>query len=184
VNRKQRDRRHARRQAHRPAVSQWSDGKPTVKSAHVVPVAYQRMFADDDGRVAVHVPGHPNCHPLRAEEAGTRSKFYRRRRPTGSDIDDVEATLSNVEAAAGPALAEVVGGADLTVERKHVLAQLLGLQMRRPPPSSQNTTNSSMRCPRPRSGHGTKAVAAIGSGMVTAWTFPSLDWLTQLLVLC
>jgi Protein of unknown function (DUF4238) len=68
-----------------------------------VPVAYQRSFAVDE-KVAVHVPGRADCVQLHIENAGTRSRFYRRTRPDGTEIDDIEAMLSEVESIAAPVL--------------------------------------------------------------------------------
>jgi hypothetical protein len=95
-------------------------------------VTYQLNFAGNE-RVAVHVPGRPDCLLQHVRDAGTRSRFYRRKRPDGSEIDDVEAMLGVVEGIAGPVLKDVAEGAPLTDERKGVLAQFLAVQMLRGP---------------------------------------------------
>ena len=69
---------------------------PTVKQGHIIPATYQRFFATG-GSVMVHVPGRSDCVRLKVEDAGTRSKAYRRIRPDGTEIDDVEASLSSLE---------------------------------------------------------------------------------------
>lgn len=104
----------------------------TVKQGHIVPAAYQRNFAVDE-MVAVHVPGRADCVRLNVANAGTRGPFYRRTRSDGSQMDDIEAMLASLEDVAGPVLKEVAAGAPLTLERKGVLAQFLGMQMLRGP---------------------------------------------------
>jgi len=87
-----------------------------VKQGHIIPATYQRNFAFDE-MVAVHVPGRTACVTLHVENAGTRSRFYRRARRDGSQIDDIEASPASLEAVAGPVLRDVVTGAPLTVSR-------------------------------------------------------------------
>ena len=137
MNRRDRKKRRARRQAHGPSPDRprnvlKRNSYTKVKQGHIVPVTYQRSFAVD-GKVAVHVPGRVDCVQLLIENAGTRSRFYRRTRPDGTEIDDIEAMLDRVEDVAGPILKEVVDGASLTLERKGVLAQFLAIQMLRGP---------------------------------------------------
>ena len=137
MNRKQRKRRLDRRQAHHESV-----GRPrsvlnrrsysTVKQAHIVPATYQRNFAVDD-QVAVHVLGRPTCVLLDVQKAGTRSRYYRRTRPDGTQIDDVEASLDVLENVSGPVLAELAAGAELTPEHKGIITQFIGMQMVRGP---------------------------------------------------
>lgn len=103
-----------------------------VKQGHIVPKTYQRNFATDD-YVAVHVPDRDECVRLHIENAGTRSRFYRRTRPDGTEIDDTEASLDVLESVTGPALKEIAGGAPLTVDRKGVLTQFVAMQMLRGP---------------------------------------------------
>ena len=66
-------------------------------------------------------------------EAGARSRYYRRVRPTGEAIDDIEASLAFVEDKVAAPLAQVIAGGPLTFQRKAALAQLVGLQMLRGP---------------------------------------------------
>jgi hypothetical protein len=137
VNRKQRKQKHARRRAHgptpdRPRNALHRASYANVKQGHIVPKTYQLNFAVDE-HVAVHVPGRHDCVRLHVQNAGTRSRFYRRTRPDGTPIDDVEASLDVLEGVAGPVLKEVAGGAPLSVERKGVLTQFLGMQMLRGP---------------------------------------------------
>ena len=104
-----------------------------VKKGHIVPRVYQRNFAVNE-QVAVHVNGKTGPVVMSIRDAGTRARFYRRTRPKdGSEIDDIEASLSYLEEATSPVLTELIGGAPLTIERKGVLAQFFGIQMVRGP---------------------------------------------------
>jgi hypothetical protein len=137
VNSKQRKRQADRRRAHggkalRPRLVLERASYSVVKKGHIVPSTYQRNFAVDN-RVAVHPVSRSGCFLQAPENAGTRSRFYRRRRPDGSEIDDVEASLSAVEDLAGPVLASVAGGTAIDEDVKGVLAQFFAVQMVRGP---------------------------------------------------
>ena len=137
MNRRQRQQRHQRRREHpqsvdRPRLVISQDHYPKVKNGHIVPCVYQRSFAIDEA-VAVHVPGKEKCIPLNIAKVGTRPRFYRRKRPDGTPIDDFETTLAAVESRVAPMLRDVVAGAPLTFERKGGLTQFLALQMLRGP---------------------------------------------------
>lgn len=103
-----------------------------VKKGHIIPATYQRNFAIDD-RVAVHLVRRSGCFLQAPGNAGTRNRFYRRRRPDGSEIDDVEASLSAIEDVAGPVLASVAAGASIDEDVKGVLTQFFAVQMVRGP---------------------------------------------------
>jgi hypothetical protein len=135
MNRKQRRRRHARRRAHqlqagRPRNVFSRDSYPTVKQGHIVPKVFQANFAVGD-QIALHVNGR--CVPANIKDAGTRGPYYRRTRPDGTPIDDIEASLSFIEDAVRPVFDEVLGGQPLTLERKSTLAQFFGVQIVRGP---------------------------------------------------
>ncbi len=70
---------------------------------------------------------------MKVGNAGVRSRYYRRDRPDGSSIDDVEASLSVVEGAAATPLREIIFGEPLTMERKAALAQFFAVQLLRGP---------------------------------------------------
>jgi hypothetical protein len=97
-----------------------------------VPVVYLRNFAESD-RVALHRTDQAGCELRNVRTAGTRGPFYRRRRPDGTEIDDIEASLSRLEEKVRPVFEEILGGTPLTLERKSVLAQFFGMQMVRGP---------------------------------------------------
>jgi hypothetical protein len=75
--------------------------------------------------VAVHVLGRPTCVLLDVQKAGTRSRYYRRTRPDGTQIDDVEASLDVLENVSGPVLAELAAGAELTPEHKGIITKFI-----------------------------------------------------------
>jgi hypothetical protein len=139
MNRRQRRRRdkrgghHARSGAvDRPRLVLKGEKYPEVKAAHIVPRMYQRAFAVDD-QVAVHVDGDTTCVLMPTLKAATRARYYRRIRPSGESIDDVEASLAFVEDKATRPLADLIAGEPMTPERKGGVAQLVGLQMLRGP---------------------------------------------------
>src|SRR5215207_163855 len=76
---------------------------PDVKSAHIVPQTYLERWAVD-GRIGVVQVRENKCLEMAAENVATRRRFYRRTRPDGSEIDDIEWTLSEIESNAGPLL--------------------------------------------------------------------------------
>lgn len=109
---------------------------PVVKSSHVVPRTYLRGFADEHNRIAVRVPGEAEPHVMNVKNAGTRSKFYARERPDGSEIHDIEWSLSHIEDAAGPVLRSLPGAWPLDRgdrAGKTTLAELFAIQLLRGP---------------------------------------------------
>ncbi len=68
-----------------------------------------------------------------AEKVGTRSRAYRRRRPNGDLINDVENTLSQIEGDAAPLLAGLSDRWPLSQEQKCRLAVFFGFQIVRGP---------------------------------------------------
>jgi hypothetical protein len=109
---------------------------PIVKSSHVVPRTYLRGFADDYDRIAVRVPGKSEPQVMDVKNAGTRTKFYVRERPDGTEIHDIEWSLSHIEDAAGPVLRRLpdawpLDGGDR--QAKITLAELFAIQLLRGP---------------------------------------------------
>jgi hypothetical protein len=94
---------------------------------------YQKAWEVEGRQVAVHRVGTQTCALTSTKVAGALRPYYRRTRPQGTEIDDIEASLAHVENKATPALREIVAGEPFTVERKGALAQLFGLQMLRGP---------------------------------------------------
>lgn len=67
------------------------------------------------------------------EDAAVRKRFYRRTRPDGTPIDDVEHALGLIEQRAGPILREIERRWPLSLEDKRVLAEFFALQVLRSP---------------------------------------------------
>ena len=136
MNQRQRTRKHARRVAHPGSTGQVPTLRrstfETVKKGHIIPAVYQRNFAVTE-QVAVHAVGQTGCQIRNVKTAGTRRRFYRRTRPEGESIDDIEASLSALESSSRDPLVAVGRGDRLTQERKGVLGQFLGMQMVRGP---------------------------------------------------
>jgi Protein of unknown function (DUF4238) len=125
MNRKRRQQQLKRRQQHRDSADQPRqvfnrETYSTVKQGHIIPATYQRQFAVN-GRVAVHVPGGKTVS-IPVEDSGTRSRAYRRIRPDGSEIDDVEASLSTIEGKATPVLQQLAAGDAISSDMKGILA--------------------------------------------------------------
>lgn len=116
----------------RPSFVLNRGGYPQVNKAHIVPRMYQKAFAVN-GKVAVHTDGNPDCVLTSTKTAGTRPTYYRRARPDGELIDDVEASLSLVEDKATEPLRALIADGPITAERKGILAQFVAVQMLRGP---------------------------------------------------
>ncbi|HEX5761661.1 MAG TPA: DUF4238 domain-containing protein [Solirubrobacterales bacterium] len=138
---RQRKRKQARRVQHarathtpdRPALMISAADCPKVDNGHIVPRMYQQAWEVEGRQVAVHEPGRSECEVKSSKLVGARGPYYRRTRPHGTQIDDIEASLAHVENKATPALRQIVAGEPFTVERKGALAQFFGLQMMRGP---------------------------------------------------
>lgn len=126
-----RDREVAR--GERPSETIDGLGSPSVKDGHIVPRVYQRAWEDGLREVAVHRKGTAGCESKSTKLAGTRGPFYRRTRPSGEEIDDIEKSLSVIEGKAATPLRELIAGAPMEAERKGIVAQFLAAQMVRGP---------------------------------------------------
>lgn len=81
---------------------------PQVKSAHIVPRSYLMNFAVEE-QLQLNVDGRQLPHPVSIDDAAVRKTFYRRTRPDGTTIDDVEWSLSQMESALAPIIQDVKG---------------------------------------------------------------------------
>jgi hypothetical protein len=106
-------------------------GYPNVKNAHIVPACYLRAW-ECNGKLAVRMDGG-DFFELPGSRVGTRSRAYRRRRPNGDLIDDVEFTLSTIEGDAAPLLATLPERWPLIQTDKSKLAVFFGFQIVRGP---------------------------------------------------
>jgi hypothetical protein len=105
---------------------------PRVDRSHIVPVGYLRRFAVD-GKLMMHLVGKTTSRPISPRDAGVRGAFYRRTRPDGTTIDDVEWSLSQLENNTLPLLPKVRDLWPLTPDVKQKIAQLFGYQFVRGP---------------------------------------------------
>lgn len=105
---------------------------PKVGRAHIVPKDYQDQFAVD-GKVAVHIDGRDEPQLRTTAKVGVRSRAYRRVRPSGEEIDDIEASFSDMENALPGPLGRVADGAPMEGLDKQILAAFLGAQLVRVP---------------------------------------------------
>lgn len=137
MNSRQNNRKQSRRSAHaaermgadQPAVTMSRVSYPTVEEGHIVPKTFQKAWVVD-GRVKVHEVGvNKPCRLRPLKKTGVRKAPYRRERPSGERIDDVEASLNVIEMKATEPLRALNRGEPLTTERKGILAQFFGIQL-------------------------------------------------------
>jgi Protein of unknown function (DUF4238)/SEC-C motif len=117
----------------RPSETIDGSDSPRVKDGHIVPRIYQRPWEDGIREVAVHRKGTTGCEARSTKLVGTRGPFYRRTRPEGEEIDDIEKSLSVIEGKAATPLRELIAGRPLEPERKGIVAQFLAAQLVRGP---------------------------------------------------
>jgi Protein of unknown function (DUF4238) len=106
---------------------------PNVKNAHIVPRTYLLNFAVDE-KITVHLVKEKRTlarQPI--ENVATRRHFYRRKRPDGTDIDDIEWSLAQLEGIASPPLHEFDERWPLDEDDKQKLAELFAFQLLRGP---------------------------------------------------
>jgi hypothetical protein len=103
-----------------------------VDQGHILPRFYQRNFAHGE-QIEVHIVGTGRSHVTNTAKTGTRRRAYRRTRPSGEEIDDVEWSLQHIEDAAAPILREVDQRWPLTFDDKRTVAELFAVQMVRGP---------------------------------------------------
>jgi hypothetical protein len=105
---------------------------PEVKRAHIVPRCYLLNFAAE-GRVMLSVDEKAIPNPTSVDDAAVRKTFYRRYRPDGTPIDDVEWSLSQLEDVVGPMLPHVQQAWPYATEEKGKLAEFFAFQFIRGP---------------------------------------------------
>jgi hypothetical protein len=105
---------------------------PTVERAHVVPRSYLKQWAKDD-RIGARLLGSSVSKTIGLDDAAIRKRFYRRRRPDGAEIDDVEWMLSTNEKRTAPVLRELRERWPLQIEDKGTLATCFALLLVRGP---------------------------------------------------
>jgi hypothetical protein len=105
---------------------------PNVKNAHIVPRTYLKNWAVD-ARIGVRQVREGHDLVLPVENVGTRRREYRRNRPDGTPIDDIEWTLGQGEHLATPALRSFADTWPLPSHSKRILAELFAYQLLRGP---------------------------------------------------
>jgi len=103
-----------------------------VKRAHIVPRCYLLNFAAAES-LMLNVDGKEILNPTSVDDAAVRRTFYRRYRPDGTPIDDVEWSLSQLEDVVGPMLPHVRQAWPYAIEQKGKLAEFLAFQFVRGP---------------------------------------------------
>src|SRR5919198_923007 len=105
---------------------------PAVERGHILPEVYQRNWASEK-MVELHVVGRSGSRRASTKDVGVIRRAYRRERPDGTAIDDIEWSLSHIEGAVQPILTDVAGRWPLSFDDKKVLAEFLAVQMIRGP---------------------------------------------------
>ena len=103
-----------------------------VDQGHILPRVYQRSFAKGE-QIEVHIVETGGSHVTNIAKAGTRRKAYRRTRPGGTEMDDVEWSLHHIEGPVAPILSAVDQRWPLSFEDKRTLAEFFAVQMVRGP---------------------------------------------------
>lgn len=134
---------------------------PEVKRAHIVPRSYLLNFAVDEA-VTLYVDGKAVPHPTSIDDAAVRKTFYRRYRPDGTPIDDVEWSLSQLEDVIAPMLPEVRGSWPYSgIQEKGKMATFFACQLVRGPrwkewreEEARTTIDETRRNPEPMKHNG------------------------------
>jgi Protein of unknown function (DUF4238) len=93
---------------------------------------YLRNFADADGMIGMRLADDPDSEQvISIDVAAIRKHYYRRTRLDGTSIDDVEYSLSVLEARAAPILRGVEENWPLGFEEKRILGELFAVQLLR-----------------------------------------------------
>ncbi|HEY6729725.1 MAG TPA: DUF4238 domain-containing protein [Solirubrobacterales bacterium] len=103
-----------------------------VKNAHIVPRSYLKNFAVEE-KIMLIADGKALGGPISIDNAAIRKRFYRRFRPNGEPIYDIEWSLSQLENVVAPMLGTVATNWPLPSEEKHALAEYFAYQFVRGP---------------------------------------------------
>jgi Protein of unknown function (DUF4238) len=104
-----------------------------VKNAHIVPRSYLKNFAVDEA-IMLCVGDKPPVGPISIDNAAVRKRYYRRYRPDGTPIDDIESSLSQLEGALAPVIGDMRGKwPPSSAEEKGALAEFFAYQLVRGP---------------------------------------------------
>lgn len=109
---------------------------PNVKNAHIVPRTYLQPWTIG-GKIGVVQVLESKRLEMAVENVATRRRFYRRRRPDGTQIDDIEWTLGQIESNATPLLHSFDEAWPFSDQDKLKLAVLFAFQLLRTPRSQE-----------------------------------------------
>jgi hypothetical protein len=105
---------------------------PRVEHSHIVPQTYLRNFADQDDMIGMRlVDGADEEEVISIRDAAVRKRFYRRTRPDGTSIDDIEHSLGSIETRVGPILRDLEARWPLNFEAKRILGEFFAVQLLR-----------------------------------------------------
>ena len=135
---------------------------PKVKRSHIVSRTYLRNFAEND-MIAMRLGSSGQARTIHIDDAAVRKAFYRRTRPDGTEIDDIEWSMSHLEGSVTPLLRGIESRWPLSNEDKATLAEFVALQILRSPrwrewhnnalrneiADLRHTRGASMNLPRP-----------------------------------
>lgn len=111
-----------------------------VKRPHIVARGYLRGFARGE-IIGMRLVGASASDDLPVGKVGVLKDFYRRQRPDGTAIYDIDASLDQIDAAAPPILREIDTRWPLTPQEKTILAEFIGMQLVRGPRWRARHTN-------------------------------------------
>jgi hypothetical protein len=98
-----------------------------VPHSHVVAAGYLRGW-EHDKKIAMRLVGVEGVQEIGVRDAGVRKNFYRRERPTGETIYDIERSLELAETAALPVITGLPAAWPLDLDDKGKVGQFFALQ--------------------------------------------------------
>ena len=105
---------------------------PAVRKAHVVPEFYLRNFAQGT-QIDTHRVDVAGSRIRSVEKVGVRPYHYRRTRPDGTKIDDIEWSLSQMEDKAAPLIRDLEAHWPVVSEERAIVASFVSAQAVRGP---------------------------------------------------
>jgi hypothetical protein len=106
---------------------------PVVRHAHVVPKGYLVNFANAEKMLTLRLKGKTLHRQISIRDAAVRTDFYKRERPDGTVIYDIEWSLQHLENLTAPILRSIRERWPLARDDKAALAALFAYQTVRGP---------------------------------------------------